>query len=920
MRKDYEQLAAKATAGDSTALNALVEDCYQDLYYFALKTVKNADLAYDVTQDSVIEIMTTIGNLREPAAFPTWVRMIVYHQCTKHFKEKKEVVVDENEDGETIFDRLPDDDSSSMPEEVLEDKEFKNTILTILDSLPAEQRAAMMLYYYEHRSVSEIAQIEGVSEGTIKSRLNYGRKAVKAKVEDYEKKTGVRLHSAAFLPLLMELLYKNDYASTPTASFTLPTAAASVEAAASGGAAESAANAATASAASSAGTVSGTAAAAGTAGAGAAGAAGLALAAKIAIGIGAAALIGGGFFGVTKLATKETPAAEPTAIVETSDLPAFETVTGIEPTVSEGLIFKLIEDDTAYCVFSGRQCKDADLTVPGTYKGKPVKEIGNESFAYNENLKNLSIGENVIAVNPEAFALCTNLQSVVSPDSLVKIGHQSFGGCTNLTSLTIGQNVTLIEYEAFAECTALKTVYYGGTAAQWADITIEKGNDPLLNATLICAGSDDTPTVETTEETPAESTVTAVETPTSLDPSVEPTVSKGLEMRLINNETEYEVAGIGTCTDVNIVIPDTYEGKPVTAIGKKAFNNFHIGPADEELEEMPTLHIKSVIIPDNVRTIGDDAFSGSYDLISITLGTGIISIGNSCFSNCEKLTSIMLPSSLQTIGKSAFAGCENLTSITVPKGVETIGRYAFFGCDKLESAIISESVKNIGYEAFASCKSLSSLTVSSNNITYHSDGNCIIETESKTLIIGCKDSVIPADGSVTAIGPLSFEGASMTEIVIPEGITMIDEGAFFDCKNLLRVTIPATVTKLVMNPFTQCVNLSAITVINDNEKYHSDGNCIIETESKTLIIGCKDSIITADGSVTTIGIYAFNKCTKMTSISIPDDIKTIEIYAFSECYSLETVYYGGSKEKWSEISILGGNDSLNNAEIVFLSN
>lgn len=110
------ELVRKAQQGDSDALNELITDCYQDIYYFALKTVKNEDIAGDAAQESCIEIMTTLEKLREPAAFSVWARRITYHQCMRYFREtKEEVQLEENEDGETILDVLPDESEDALP-------------------------------------------------------------------------------------------------------------------------------------------------------------------------------------------------------------------------------------------------------------------------------------------------------------------------------------------------------------------------------------------------------------------------------------------------------------------------------------------------------------------------------------------------------------------------------------------------------------------------------------------------------------------------------------------------------------------------------------------------------------------------------------------------------------------------------------
>ncbi len=194
-------LVKGAQSGDAASSEELFEAFYNDVYYFALKTVKEESLACDITQEAFIEIFNTIQNLKEPAAFVAWMRRIAYHQCTRYFKKKKDVLVDEDEDGNTMFDSLADDDAGAIPSEVLEKEDFRKTILSMIDTLSEEQRSAIFLYYFDELSVAQIAEIQGVSEGTVKSRLNYARKAMKKSVEEYEEKTGTKLHGISVLGL-----------------------------------------------------------------------------------------------------------------------------------------------------------------------------------------------------------------------------------------------------------------------------------------------------------------------------------------------------------------------------------------------------------------------------------------------------------------------------------------------------------------------------------------------------------------------------------------------------------------------------------------------------------------------------------------------------------------------------------------------
>ena len=309
-KQDLSPLVLAAQRGDQQALSDLLEASYRDLYFYAYQTVKNEDLAADITQESCLEIISTISQLREPNAFVVWARRITYHQCTRFFRESKEVTVEANEEGETIFDQIPDENEGVLPEQVQLDKEFRATMQQLLDELPAQQRTALMLYYYEKLSVSQIAQIQDTTEGTVKSRLNYGRKAVKAKVEEYEKKTGLRLHSIAPLPLLFFLFGRQSAAAMASASLgSVPAVLSGSIAAGAGATAGTAATGAAAGTAAATGTAVTTGTATGTAAA----AVGTGLGVKIAAGAVAAAVCIGGAVGgaalINNLSSPKVPAA-----------------------------------------------------------------------------------------------------------------------------------------------------------------------------------------------------------------------------------------------------------------------------------------------------------------------------------------------------------------------------------------------------------------------------------------------------------------------------------------------------------------------------------------------------------------------------------------------------------------------------------
>ena len=277
--------------------------------------------------------------------------------------------------------------------------------------------------------------------------------------------------------------------------------------------------------------------------------------------------------------------------------------------------------------------------------------------------------------------------------------------------------------------------------------------------------------------------------------------------------------------------------------------------------------LTSVTIPNSVKYIREYTFYGCSSLTSLTIPNSVEYIDSHAFYGCSSLTSLTIPNSVEHIDRHAFYGCSSLTSVTIPNSVKYIGDYAFYGCSSLTSLTIPNSVKYID-EAFWGCYGLTSIEVESGNPNYDSRNNCnaIIETSTNTLIVGCKNTIIP------------------------NSVTSIVYYAFYGCSGLTSVTIPNSVKYISNYAFQNCSGLTSIEVESGNPNYDSRNNCnaIIETSTNTLIAGCKNTII--PNSVKKIGEYAFYGCSGLTSLTIPNSVKNIGEYAFYGCSGLTSLY------------------------------
>ncbi len=570
-----------------------------------------------------------------------------------------------------------------------------------------------------------------------------------------------------------------------------------------------------------------------------------------------------------------------------------------------------------------------------------VDRIGDSAFSRCTGLTSITIPEGVTSIGSYAFSGCTGLTSITIPEGVTSIGDCAFFGCTGLTSLTIPGSVDTIGDRAFYNCSGLTSITTDKNNAVYGsegNCLIEKSSGTLIlgcetsvipddgsvtnignSAFFNCTGltNMDIPEGVTSISNSAFygcKGLRGVNTPSSVTSiggdsftdcenliilckqgSYSQQYASERGIRFTSNIVidkniiwGYDV-NVGTASltaivgDVsgNIVIPYMLGGYPVTKIGDNLFEKCD-GLASVTIPNTvktigysafkDCISLTSINIPNSVTAIDSQAFCGCSGLISINIPDSVTGVSSQAFYGCSGLTSIVLSKRLTMIEHDVFAGCTSLTSITIPDSVTWIMFGAFDGCTGLTSIRIPLNVDVIEVGAFSGCSGMTSITVDKNNSTYYSLGNCLIEKSTKTLILGCNSSVIPSDGSVVEI----------------------PAGAFDGCPELTDINIPKSVTSIAVGAFRHCSGLKSITVDKTNPVFHSDGNCIIETSSKTLIAGCKTTTIPQDGSVTEISSSAFSGCTDLQFLSIPNCVKNIGKYAFKGCENLTLYFDDGS--------------------------
>ncbi len=493
-----------------------------------------------------------------------------------------------------------------------------------------------------------------------------------------------------------------------------------------------------------------------------------------------------------------------------------------------------------------------------------VTSIGKGAFEGCTGLYKIRYSENLTVIKDRAFMNCINLISNVFPESLTTIGANAFQNCESFYDLTIPANVTAIGSQAFTNCHGISFLTIKSDkltncgAGIFYQCLLRKVQFPE-GITTIPANLFNQATFTADSVMTIPGTVTTIGNSAFAGTAAIPANVPVIEFEEGTKLTEIGSSAFKYCTALeSFTIPETTE-----VIGGNAFEG--------------CIKISSIVIPENVTKIGASAFSGCSILSDITFNAIYVTTSNqNIFAKCnikrimigdkvsafpanlfrgaqfstnastgeEEMITVYIPASVEIIGDYALPNIANLQRVVFEDGsrLTKIGQYTFYQCVNLTSCNLPDSVTEIGNFAFAGCTKLGS------------------------------DSAVPftVPASLVKLGSSAFsECPSLTEAVIPEGVTKISDKAFLNDAGLTAVAlVGGDLKEIGVSAFEGCTALVQISIPN---------------------------------GVTKIGATAFKNCSALTKVVIPASVTAIGTDAFSGCGNVQFFVVPGSyAEQWLE--------------------
>lgn len=456
-----------------------------------------------------------------------------------------------------------------------------------------------------------------------------------------------------------------------------------------------------------------------------------------------------------------------------------------------------------------------DITIPasidyGNGQVKTINSIQSGLFQNNTVIEKVSIEEGIIEVAPYTFAGCTNLTTVVMPDSMNKIREGAFKDTTSLTSFNVTKNVRSIDLyafnnsgistltfddsddaipvdllsESFKECTNLSTLTFPTT--RYVDLSADCFSECTSLKEVTCGSN-------------VELSSAIFEGCTALESADIDLINTDRKSSMFEGCTNLQSVKLSNAKDIGGYmfvgcnnLKDFTVNDGLESIGRHAFDSCW---SLETLPIQPTLtEIDSYAFASCFAATGDYVWPA-----------GCTKISDKVFKDCENISSITINSVVTEVGDEAFYNC-GITSLSFPDGLETIGGSAFkysttYTKNKLSSLTLPDTVTSIGAEAIKRTN-ITEFKVPA-NVTVLSDNLFEECTHLENIIL---------HDNITAFGVRTFDTTAISDIYIPPLVTVIPQKCYKDCKELTIITIPDHVTAIQSGAFIECDNLTSASV------------------------------------------------------------------------------------------------------------
>ena len=571
-----------------------------------------------------------------------------------------------------------------------------------------------------------------------------------------------------------------------------------------------------------------------------------------------------------------------------------------------------------------------DLVLPESvqYDGLTysVTSIGDHVFSYCSGLTSIEIPSSVTSIGNSAFSSCSGLASIEIPNSVTSIGTNAFNRCSGLISIEIPNSVTFIGNSAFFQCSSL-------TSIEIPNLLTSIGSHVFQD----CSGltSIEIPNSVTSIGSYAFSGcsgLTSIEIPNSV------TLIGGVAFSGCSHLTSIEIP-----SSLTIIENSTFSGcrsltsveipNSVTLIGSTAFRNCS--------------GLTSLTFGNSVTSIGNDAFESCYGLNAVYYTGNLhqwcnIQFGNTSsnplynahdlFINNALVTDLVIPETVTEIKPYAFYGATCLATLTISNSVTSIDSYAFYGCSGLTSLTFGNSVTSIGDGAFYNCYDIISITSfaetppslnTSSSLTFYDVSKtipfcvpCGSEDEYASLSWGgfsnfygmCGGTVTvtanPEEGIVTGDGTFEAGQTCTVTATAMEGyafakwtlngvmISNCSEFTFYVSGDMTLMAHFVPNGNIVFaDPIVKSICVSNWDINGDDELSYSEAASVLSLLSLEHRFAFNLEI-TSFGELqyfiglNSIGASAFNGCSGLTFVVLPNSITSIDRYAFKNCSGL----------------------------------